>query len=155
MISRALFFVAMTGLVAACSDDAAQGPRASAGPAAVVQATDASCRPTRPGRRMTLCSVTLTASATDALIAVESPRAARAALQDVPIENGMVVVTPRSGPLGLPAGQAVRLASGSTAIALQGVSEPITAGQGVPLTLTFNLAPPVEIVAPVADEPAT
>lgn len=151
-MTRRLSPLLAIALVAACSEP--RTPQAASGPAPSVQAAEASCRPSQPGRRMTLCAVTLTSTTDDALIAIESPRAARAALQDTPIENGMVVVTPRSGPLALPAGRPVRLTSGGTSITLQGVAEPVLAGQTIPLTLTFNAAPPVEIVAAVAAEPA-
>jgi copper(I)-binding protein len=141
----------LTLLVAGCSSPE---PAARPAQASVVQVADAVCRPTPPGRRMTLCYLTLTASKNDALIEASSPRAGRVALHDVPFENGMVVLTPRSGPISLPAGQAVRLAPGGQALALQGVQTPMIAGQTVQITLTFNLAPAVETVARVEAEPA-
>jgi len=150
-MSRALP-VAFVGLITACSSP--EPEQAATGPAPAVQVSDAVCRPNPPGRRMALCYLTLTSTTADALIAAESPRAARVALHDVPVENGMTVLTPRSGPLGLPAGQAVRLQSGGAALALQGVERPLRPGETVPLTLTFNAAPPVETVARVEADPA-
>jgi len=101
---------------------------------------------------MALCYLTLTSTTADALIAAESPRAARVALHDVPVENGMTVLTPRAGPLGLSAGAAVVLRPGGTALTLQGVERALAPGQSVPLRLIFNAAPPLEVVIPVEAE---
>lgn len=152
MISRSACLIALTAGLTACSEPGPAAPPAAQ--AATVQASDAVCRPSAPGRRMALCYVTLTASASDALIAAASPQSARVALHDVPFENGMVVLVPRSGPIGLPAGQTVRLAPGGQALALQGLDQPLVAGQSVTLTLTFNAASPVEVVARTEAEPA-
>lgn len=150
-MSRALA-IALASVLAACSQP--EPERAAGGAAPAVQVSDAVCRPNPPGRRLALCYLTMTSTTADDLIAAESPRAARVALHDVPLENGMTVLTPRSGPLGLPAGEAVRLQSGGTALALQGVERPLRPGETVPLTLTFNVAPPVETVARVEADPA-
>lgn len=143
---------ALCFLLAACSSP--EPERAERGPAPAVRVADAVCRPNPPGRRMALCYLALTSTTADALIAAESSRAARVALHDVPVENGMTVLTPRSGPLGLPGGETVRLRPGGTALALQGVERPLRPGETVPLTLRFNAAPPVETVARVAADPA-
>lgn len=152
MILRpACLLVAAAGL-AACSDPT-PAPAAASRPV-TVQIADGVCRPSAPGRRMALCYLTLTASAPDALVSASSPQSARVALHDVPFENGMVVLVPRSGPIGLPAGQAVRLAPGGQALALQGLDQPLTAGRAVTLDLTFNAAPPARVVARTEGEPA-
>ena len=88
------------------------------------------------------------------LVGASSPLAARVALQDVPLENGMIVPTPRSGGVPLPAGQPVRLAGGTQAIVLQGLDAPLAAGATAPLTRTFAAAPPVEVMARVGAEAA-
>lgn len=142
--------VILFGLIAltACS----QPDRPSRPATGVVQATDAVCRPSAPGRRMALCYVTLTASQADSLVSAAAPMAARTALHDVPIQNGMVVLQPRSQPIALPAGQPVRLAPGGQALVLQGMGAPLQAGRTVPLTLTFGATAPLEIMAPVERE---
>lgn len=104
---------------------------------------------------MTLCFVTLTASKPDTLVSASSPLAARVAVQDVPLQNGMLVLQPRSGGVPLPAGQAVRLAGGTQAIVLQGLEAPLVVGQTAALTLNFTGAPSVELTARVGAEPAT
>jgi len=137
-----------------CGLAACSGPEtAPAAASGVVEASEAVCRPSAPGRRMALCYVTLTSSRTDALVSAATPLAARTALHDVPIQNGMVVLQPRAAPIALPAGQAVRLAPGRQALALQGLDAPLETGTAVPLTLTFGSAPPIEITARVEDEP--
>lgn len=137
-------------LLAGCS----QPERARDPNAGTVQVTDAVCRPSAEGRRMTVCFATLTASRADTLVSASSPLAARVALQDVPLENGMIVLQPRSGGVPLPAGQTVRLAGGGQAIVLQGLETPLVEGQTAPLTLTFATSAPVEVVARVGAEPA-
>lgn len=141
---------ACAGLLASCSAPDRADPNAG-----TVRVTDAVCRPSAEGRRMTVCFATLTASRADTLVSASSPLAARVALQDVPLQNGMIVLQPRSGGVPLPAGQAVRLAGGTQAIVLQSLEAPLIEGQTAPLTLTFAAAPAVEVVARVGVEAAT
>ena len=141
--------LALLALAACSSPDRA--PSASAG---TVQASNAVCRPSAPGRRMALCYVTLTASKADSLVSATSPRAARVSLHDVPLQNSMIVLQPRSAPIPLAAGQPTVLQPGGQALALQALDASATIGETIPITLTFGAAPPIQIAAPVLAEPA-
>lgn len=136
--------------LAACSSPE-RAPAASAG---TVQATNAVCRPSAPGRRMALCYVTLTASKADSLVSATSPRAARVSLHDVPLQNSMIVLQPRSAPIPLPAGQPTVLQPGGQALALQALDASAVVGETIPIVLTFSAAPSIQIAAPVLAEPA-
>ncbi|RZJ02620.1 MAG: copper chaperone PCu(A)C [Brevundimonas sp.] len=136
--------------LAACSSPE-RAPVASAG---TVQATNAVCRPSAPGRRMALCYVTLTASQADSLVSATSPRAARVSLHDVPLQNSMIVLQPRSAPILLPAGEPTVLQPGGQALALQALDASAVVGETIPIVLTFSAAPSMQIAAPVLAEPA-
>lgn len=139
------------GLLAGC--DRAEKTTGLNPGASVVTVADALCRPTPNGRQMTGCYLTLTASGDDRLVSIASPLAGRIEIHESKIEGGMMMMTELREGLPLPAGQTVRLESGGNHIMLLGVSDPLTAGETVPLTLTFASAAPVEVVARVAQPP--
>ena len=130
------------------------GPSEKAGAAGPVVVADALCRPTPNGRQVTGCYLTLTAPAADTLVSVSSPVAALAQVHEMRMESNMMMMRELEAGLPLPAGQAVSLAPGGNHIMLMGVTEPLKAGDTVPLTLTFANAAPVEITATVGQPPA-
>ena len=155
MRSITLILLAGTAL-AACSPAEDKAPSGEATAAAVTVA-DVLCRPTPNGRQVTGCYMTLTAAADDTLLSVESPVAAVGQIHETRMESNMMMMQELEAGLPLPAGDAVQLKPGGNHVMLMGVTEPLRAGQTVPLTLTFATAAPVEVVAgvgqpPVADE---
>lgn len=142
--------VAVAGL-AACGQGGAKG--GGGAEAAAVQVTGALCRPTPPGRKVTGCYFTMTASTDDRLVSLSSEAAGRAQLHESKMENNMMVMYELKEGLALPAGQAVALEPNSRHVMLLGVKEPLKVGDTVPLTLTFASAPAVEIEATVAHPP--
>ncbi len=118
--------------------------------APTVQVADALCRPTPNGRQTTGCYMSLTASAADRLVSAESPQANIVQIHESRMESNMMMMQELREGLPLPAGQAVVLAPGGTHLMLLGVKEPLVVGDTVQFTLTFEGAPPVEIVARVA-----
>lgn len=136
--------VALAGL-AACTP----GEPAGKAGAAPVQVSGALCRPTPVGRQTTGCYLTLTAGADDRLMAVASPLAGRAQVHESKIESNMMMMHELKDGLPLPAGQPVELKPGGNHIMLLAVTEPLKAGDTVPLTLTFASAAPVEVTATV------
>lgn len=137
-------------VLAACGQPASTG-KAGAGPVAVA---DAVCRPTPRGRQVTGCYLTLTAPQADTLVSVASPVSALAQIHEMRMESNMMMMRELEAGLPLPAGQAVSLAPGGNHIMLMGVTEPLTTGQTVQLTLTFASAPPVEVNATVGQPAA-
>ncbi|MGV3577477.1 copper chaperone PCu(A)C [Brevundimonas sp.] len=146
-MTRSLALAAALSALAlsACGQSGSSGT-AGAGPVAVA---DAICRPTPNGRQMTGCYLTLTAPQADTLVSVASPVAALAQVHEMRMESNMMMMRELEQGLPLPAGQAVALEPGGNHIMLMGVSEPLRAGDTVPLTLTFANAAPVEITATV------
>lgn len=152
-MARALFPIVLGMLaagIAACSPE----QEAASGPDGGVQVADALCRPTPNGRHTTGCYLTLTASADDRLIAVASPVASRVQVHESRMESNMMMMRELRDGLPLPAGQPVELKPGGNHLMLLGVTEPLKAGDSVPLTLTFASARPFEITATVG-QPAT
>ncbi len=149
---RSLALAALSALaLSACGQS---GPSAKAGAAGPVVVADALCRPTPNGRQVTGCYLTLTAPAADTLVSVSSPVAALAQVHEMRMESNMMMMRELEAGLPLPAGQAVSLAPGGNHIMLMGVTEPLRAGDAVPLTLTFATAAPIEVTAPVGQPPA-
>lgn len=147
--------IALTALTAACgasdSDKAAKAAKARG--AVTVKADDAMCRPTANGRDMTGCYVTLKASGDDRLMSVAAPDAATAQIHEMKTENGMMRMAEIQGGLALPSGQDVKLAPGGNHIMLMGLSRPLVEGESVSMTLGFEKAEPVTVVARVAQPP--
>jgi periplasmic copper chaperone A len=135
--------------LAACGQSGGAAPQPS-----VASASDALCRPTPNGRQMTGCYLTVTTTGDDRLLSVTTPSASRVEIHESKIESGMMMMTELRNGLPLPAGQAVSLQPGGNHIMLLGVTDPLTAGETVTLTLNFATAKPVEIVAPVGQPPA-
>lgn len=129
-------------LVAACGQSAGKG-------GAAVEVKDALCRPTPNGRDMTACYMTVTAKGDDRLMSIAAPDAATAQLHEMKTVNGMMSMGEIAGGLALPAGQAVALASGGDHVMLMGLSRPLADGDTVSLTLGFEKAEPVTVVARV------
>lgn len=120
-----------------------------------VQVADAVCRPTPVGRQATGCYLTLTAPAEDRLVSVSSPVAGRIEIHESRMESNMMMMRELKEGMALPAGQAVELKPGGNHIMLLAVTEPLNAGDSVPLTLTFASAAPVEITASVGQPALT
>lgn len=147
----ALPLLLAVAVLAACTSDEKAG--SLDGP--VVELSDALCRPTPVGRQATGCYLTLTASADDRLVGVSSPVAGRGQIHESRVESNMMMMYELRDGLPLPAGQAVELKPGGVHIMLLSVTEPLKAGDTVPLTLTFASAPPVEITASVGQPALT
>ncbi|WP_374597794.1 copper chaperone PCu(A)C [Brevundimonas sp.] len=138
-----ILIAAASATLAACS---AQPENATL---AVVEATDAVCRPTPNGRDITGCYVTLTASQADRLVTVASPSAGTAEIHEMKTEGGIMKMAELPNGLALPAGEAVSLKPGGNHIMLMQVKSPLAAGDTVSLTLTFEKASPLGVRAAV------
>jgi len=137
-------------LLAACNP----GQRAPEPGAPTVTVADALCRPTPKGRQTTGCYMTLTASAADRLVSVESPRAKYVQIHESRMESNMMMMQQMRDGLPLVAGQATALAPGGNHLMMLGVEEPLVTGDTAVLKLTFATAAPVEVTARVAQPAA-
>lgn len=131
---RFLIVTALAGL-SACGSGEADTP-------ALVEVSDAVCRPAAPGRDVTGCYATLSASRDDRLVSITSPVARELQIHEMKTEGGMMRMAERPDGLPLPAGETVRLAPGGDHIMLFGATGPLTEGGEVQATLTFEAAPP-------------
>ena len=148
-MSRALAFALASLVLAGCAPD---DTRSQAGTAGAVEVAGALCRPTPVGRHTTGCYLTLTAAADDRLVGVSSPVAGRAQIHESRMESNMMMMRELKEGLPLPAGQTVELKPGGNHIMLLAVDEPLKTGDTVVLTLTFEAARPIDVVARV-DQP--
>lgn len=137
---------ALTLAVAACGQPAhkAETPRVAA-----VAVTDAWCRPTPNGAQAAGCYATFLASTDDRLIGGSSPAAGELQVHEMTMADGVMRMAQLKDGLVLPSGKAVALAPGGEHLMLTGLTQPLVAGQTVPLTLRFASAPEVTVQAQI------
>jgi periplasmic copper chaperone A len=128
-------------------------PSLAAAKPPTVKVADAWCRPAPKGALTAGCYVTLTASADDRLISVETPAAARGEIHTMSMAGGVMRMRKLDG-IALPAGKPVALKPGAEHVMLIGPKATLTPGATVALTLRFKSAAPVTVTAPVRTAPA-
>lgn len=131
-------------LLAGCGDrDAA--PATTAG----VAVADVWCRKTGPGARVGACYLSLTSAKADRFTAFTTPAATRPEIHTMSTDGGVMRMRPLPEGLPLPAGATVALRPGAEHLMLIDLAGPLRAGERVPLTLTFETAPPLTVTAEV------
>jgi copper(I)-binding protein len=121
---------------------------AFAAPAAKVKATEAWCRPAPAGALAGGCYVTLTASADDRLIAVETTAADHGEIHSMSMDGGVMRMRKLDG-LALPAGKVVALKPGGEHLMLISPKVAFKDGAKIPMILKFEKAAPVKVEAAV------
>jgi len=108
-------------------------------------------RPTLGAGRTTAAYLTITNSGTaaDRLVAAEIPYAGSVEIHTAGMEDGIMRMRRLEG-LDIAPGTTVHLAPGGIHIMVIGLSEPIKSGDEVPLTLTFEEAGSLTIIATVS-----
>jgi copper(I)-binding protein len=104
-----------------------------------VSASNAWVRATAPGQKTAAAYLELTSKSDAALVAVESPSAARAELHSMGVDGGVMKMRPVRR-IELPARKTVKLAPGGLHVMLIGVKQPLKAGDKVPLMLSVESA---------------
>ena len=112
------------------------------------QIANAWARATPGGAQTAAAYVTITSAAGDRLTAASTPAAQKAELHTMTMDGNVMKMRQVDG-IDLPAGQAVTLKPGGYHIMLTGLSQPLTAGQTFPLTLTFEKAGAREVTVTV------
>lgn len=104
-------------------------------------------RPTPPGTPMGVgyLSITNNGISDIALIAAESPRAARISLHESSMEGGVMRMQPVKGGLVIPAGRTVKLKPHSYHLMLEKLSQPLAEGETIPVKLDFEGAEDMNI----------
>jgi len=118
-----------------------------AAPAPKVTVANAWCRPAPTGAPAGGCYVTLTASADDRLVAVETTAADHGEIHTMSMEGGVMRMRKLPDGIALPAGQTVMLKPGAEHLMVITPKIALKEGVKVPLTLKFHKAPPVKVVA--------
>ena len=118
-------------------------------PASPVQARDAWARATPPGASTGAVYMTLTSPAGDRLTGASSPVANEASVHEMRMTGEVMHMRAVEGGLALPAGKPVTLAPGSYHLMLEGLKAPLRPGEAVPVHLTFQKAPPLDVTARV------
>lgn len=122
---------------------------AMAAPAAKVVAADAWCRPAPAGALVGGCYVTLTASADDRLVTIETTAADHGEIHTMSMDGGVMRMRKLTEGLALPAGKAVTLKPGADHLMIIAPKVALTEGARIPLTFKFKKAKPVKLEAVV------
>ena len=131
--------------ISACS----QGPSGGSERVSTAVASEAFCRPTPNGAQAGGCYATFLASTDDRLIGGSSPAAGELQVHEMTMADGVMRMSQLKDGLVLPSGKAVALAPGGEHLMLTGLTQPLVAGQTVPLTLKFASAPEVTVQAEI------
>jgi hypothetical protein len=91
----------------------------------------------------------------DRLTGVTSDVADKLQIHEMKVENGVMKMREIAGGLPIPAGGSVALKPGSYHVMLIGLKKPLTAGEKIPLTLTFEKAGNISVTVPVQAMGAT
>ncbi|ENZ83889.1 copper chaperone PCu(A)C [Caulobacter vibrioides] len=136
---KTLSLIALAALLTASTAQAA---------APVVTATEAWCRPAPAGALAGGCYVTLTASADDRLVTVETTAADHGEIHSMSMDGGVMRMRKLDG-LPLPAGKAVALKPGGEHLMLISPKVAFKDGAKIPMVLKFQKAAPVKVEATV------
>ena len=138
-MNRTLPMLAVLSALAACSPP----------PAPAVQALDPWCRPAADAAYTAACYVTLTANTADRLISVTTPLAERVDIHATSLDGGVARMTMHQDGVPLPRDRAQTFRAGADHLMLIAPKRRLAEGETVPLTLTFEKAPPVTLQAAV------
>ena len=116
--------------------------------APAVTIADAWCRAAPAGAPTGGCYVTLTASADDKLVGVETTAAERAEIHSMDMTDGVMRMR-KLDDLALPAGKAVMLSPGAEHLMIIAPKATLAEGGAVPLTFKFAKAPAQSVEAPI------
>lgn len=137
---KALIALIPLALIAACDRTSQTAP--------TVTIADAWCRAAPAGAPTGGCYVTLTASADDRLVAVETTAAERAEVHSMDMTDGVMRMR-KLDDMALPAGKAVMLSPGAEHLMIIAPKATLAEGGVVPLTFKFAKAPVQSVEAPV------
>lgn len=135
----------LTGLALLAA--ASLSPAAAQSPSVAV--SGAWSRATPGGATTGAAYATLNSPGGDTLTGVSTPVAKSASVHEMTMDGNVMRMRPVPGGLALPPGQAVTLEPGGYHIMLEGLKQPLRQGQTVPLHLTFQHAPPLDVAAAV------
>lgn len=107
--------------------------------------------PTAGGNGALYMTLTNVGDTSDRLLTVETSIAKGAELHETQNDNGVMRMRPVEGGVEIPAQQGVEFGPGGKHIMLLNVAEPLTVGQAVKVTLTFEKAGRVALLITVVD----
>ncbi|MXP10409.1 copper chaperone PCu(A)C [Pseudoblastomonas halimionae] len=141
----------------ACSSEIEADPAASESAASEIAITAPWSRETAEGQDAGGAFMTIANSGAggDRLIGGSTPAAREVQVHTVDMTDGVMRMRQLTDGLEIPAGGTVTLKPGSYHIMLMGLAQPLTQGETVPLTLTFEKAGAVEVelaVQPVGSQ---
>ncbi|HEY3582873.1 MAG TPA: copper chaperone PCu(A)C [Casimicrobiaceae bacterium] len=112
-------------------------------------------RPTPPGARTGGVYLTIrnTGKEADQLVSAKSPAAQGVEIHSMQMEGNLMKMRAIRA-LDIPAGGEVTLGSGGYHVMLVGLLQPLTAGNEVPMTLTFAKAGSIDVLADVEPAPS-
>ena len=114
-----------------------------------VQASDVWARATPPRASTAAIYMTLITPVGDRLTGASTPVAGKAEVHEMRMDGNIMRMRAVEGGLDLPAGKPVTLQPGGYHLMLEGLKAPLRTGESVPVHLTFQKAPPLDVTAKV------
>ena len=147
---RNLVAACLVLMAASCGAPGGEPSPDQAGVAAAIAVSGGWASPTPQGVAVSAGYLTITnaTQTQDRLVGVRSPRAGRAEIHEMAMQEGVMRMRPAEG-LAIAAGETIALAPGSLHVMFYDLPAPFVVGETIPLTLSFANAGDVETTLPV------
>lgn len=139
--------LAATALLAACGSSSSTTAASSAPAASGVTASDPWVKSAKEGMTAAFLTLTNTTGTEQVLVSASTPVSPMVQLHEMAMKDGQMVMQEKKGGIAIPAGGTAVLEPGGNHIMLMGLNAPVTAGEQVPLTLTFASGLTLEVSA--------
>jgi copper(I)-binding protein len=121
----------------------------AAGPGITVKGAFARPSPSAGGTGGVFLTITNNSGAADRLVGASTPAAKMVEIHETIDDNGVMKMRPVAGGFEIPAGGELELKPGGKHLMLMGLTQPLTEGGEVEVTLKFEKAGDVTVKAPV------
>jgi copper(I)-binding protein len=146
VIPAAVALLAAT-VLAACGSSTASTPSTSSSPATGVTAAEPWVKSATGGMTAAFMTLSNPTGTEQVLVSAKTPVSPMVQLHEMVMQDGQMVMQERTGGIVVPADGTAVLEPGGYHIMLMGLTEPVKAGQQVPVTLTFASGLTLEVAA--------
>ncbi|MFN8169251.1 MAG: copper chaperone PCu(A)C [Candidatus Nanopelagicales bacterium] len=147
-VMTAVAALAAAALLAACGTSTSTSPAGQTpSSASAVAASDPWVKSAKDGMTAAFLTLTNTTGTEQVLVSASTPVSPMVQLHEMAMKDGQMVMQEKKGGIVVPAGGTAVLEPGGNHIMLMGLSAPVTAGEQVPITLTFASGLTLEVSA--------
>lgn len=134
-------------VLAACGSSSSSTSSTSTSPTAGVTAADPWVKSAPDGMTAAFMTLSNATGTEQVLVSASTPVSPMVQLHEMVMQDGQMVMQEKKGGIVVPAGGTAVLEPGGNHIMLMGLTEPVKAGQQVPVTLTFASGLTLEVTA--------